>query len=126
MAAVTHWPVFIGTEFTKTLTWYTDKTEYDADPSTATKKNLTGWTGTMVIRRKVGTTAALATLSTAGTGMTLGGAAGTIALLMDDSVTALIEPGKAVFDIILTDASSNAQPPLLEGSLEFRVTSSLQ
>ena len=121
-----HWPVHIGTKFTKTLTWYTDKAEYDDDKSTATKKDLTGWTGTMVIRRKVGDSAAVATLSTADVGMTLGGTAGTIILVMDDAVTALISAGKAVFDIVLTDTSSDAQPPTLEGTVEFIVTSSLQ
>ena len=120
-----HWPVFIGTEFTKTLTWYTSQTEYDANPLTATTVDLTSWTGTMIVRRKVGDGATIATLSTAGTGMTLGGTAGTVALVMDDSVTVLISVGIYVFDIILTDTSSNKQPPLIDGEFEFQRTSTL-
>ena len=126
MAQSIHWTVYIGTEWTRTLTWYTSKTEYDDDPLTATRKDLSNWTGTMVVRRKVGDSAAVATLSTADVGMTLGGTNGTIALVMDDSVTAPISPGRAVFDILLTDTASNVQPPTIEGSLEFRLTSSVQ
>ncbi len=120
-----HWQVYLGTEFTKTLTWYTSKSEYDSNPATASTKDLTSWTGTMIIRRKVGDGATIATLSTAGTGMTLGGSAGTIALVMDDSVTSPLGVGVYVFDIVLTDTSSNAQPPLIDGTLEFIRTSTL-
>ncbi len=120
-----HWPAFIGTEFTKTLTSYTSKAEYDANPSTATTVDYTGWSGSMVVRRRVGDGTAVATLSTAGTGMTLGGTAGTVALVMDDSVTVLISVGIYVFDIILTDTSSNKQPPLIDGEFEFQRTSTL-
>lgn len=120
-----HWPAFIGTEFTKTLTSYTSQAEYNADPSTATTVDYTGWVGIMIMRRKVGDGVAIATLSTAGTGMTLGGTAGTVALVMDDAVTALIEVGVYTFDIILTDTASNAQPPLIDGTFEFSRTSTL-
>ena len=126
MARVVHWPVYIGTRWAKTPVWYLDKAEYDDDKTTATKKNLTGWTGIMVVRRKVGDSAAVATLSTTDVGMTLGGVNGTIALVMDDSVTALISAGLAVFDVVLTDTSGDAQPPIIEGTFDFILTSSKQ
>ena len=120
-----HWPVFIGTEFTRTLTWYADQDEFDTDPDTATTIDLTGYTGIAIIRRKVGDGTTVVTLSTADTGMTLGGTAGTVALVMDDSVTSTLGVGKYVFDVVLTDTSSNAQPPLIDGELEVQRTSTL-
>jgi len=126
-AVPVHWPVYIGTRWTRTLTWYTSKTEYEADKTTATKMNLTGYTGQAIMRRKEGDSTAVLTFATTDDSMTLGGANGTIVLLLGgDVTTGSKDPGKYVCDIILTDASSNVLEPTLSIIFEFIPTVTVQ
>ena len=114
--AQVHWPIYIGTKWTKSLTWYSDLAE-------TSPVDLSGYTAQMAVRRGIGDTAALITLTQA-SGITLGGAAGTIVLVIDDSENTFA-PGTAYFDLILKDGTDEL-PPLLGGTLEFIRTVSLQ
>ena len=114
--AQVHWPIYIGTKWTKSLTWYSDLAE-------TSPVNLTGYTAQMDVRRGIGDTSALISLTQA-SGITLGGAAGTIVLTIEDSENTFA-PGPAYFDLILNDGTDEL-PPLLGGVLDFIRTVSLQ
>tara|TARA_R110000765_G_scaffold59710_1_gene115882 strand:- start:367 stop:753 length:387 start_codon:yes stop_codon:yes gene_type:complete len=121
------WPVYIATRWSRTLTWYASLAEYEEDPVTAARVDLTGYTATAIARRKDGSTAASLTLTTANDSINLGGTAGTIALLLGGDVTSdAVEAGLYVFDFIFTDASANVLEPTFEGRLEFKRTVTLQ
>ena len=61
--------------------------------------NLTGFTARMQIRETVESTTTIASLTTENGGITLGGAAGTIALLLSATATALLTVDSAVYDL---------------------------
>ena len=112
-AGPTHFEIPCGTRWEVTLTWWLDSTK-------TTAKNLTSYTARMDIRRSIGDADSdrIASLTSAGGDITLGGTAGTIAIVYDDSATGAVTPGLAVFDIELTDPSSNVVR-LLYGTVEF-------
>jgi hypothetical protein len=126
-AGPVHWPVYIGTRWTRTLTWYSSKAQYDADPTTASKVDLTSYTGQAIMRRKEGDTAAVLTFSTDDDSLTLGGTNGTITFLLGgDVVSTSTDPGKYVLDLILTNGSAQVLEPPIEAVLEFIPTVTLQ
>lgn len=86
-----------GTTFNPVLT-YTDNSE------PAVPINLTGYTARMQIRLKQTDTNFIEEL-TDGNGITLGGAAGTIALFISDTDTAAFTFTNAVYDLELIDGS---------------------
>ena len=121
------WPVYIATRWTRTLTWYASKTEYDADPTTASKVDLTSYTGQAIMRKKEGDSAAVITFATTDDSLTLGGTNGTVVFLLGGDVTSTaIDPGRYVCDLILTNGSSQVLEPLLEIVFEFIQTKTLQ
>lgn len=120
-----HWPVFVGAKWARTLTLYTSKDEYDSDPSTAAKKDWTGYTATMAVRSREADATAIVELSTVNGRIVLGGTAGTITLTLDDSVTAAIDPQVGVFDFVPNDGTDQLEP-LFRGQLEFIHSSTLQ
>lgn len=67
--------------------------------------DLTGYTARMQIRETLDATIILATLTTENGGITLGGAAGTIDLLLDAAATALLDFTNAVYDLELVDTA---------------------
>jgi len=79
--------------------------------------NLTGYSATMTIRPFVGSNTTTLVL-TNGNGITLGGAAGTVAILISAAVTADFEPSRYSYDFVLNSGSVITR--LLEG--KFVVT----
>ena len=79
--------------------------------------NLTGYSATMTIRPFVGANTTTLVL-TNGNGITLGGAAGTVAILISAAVTADFEPSRYSYDFVLNSGSVVTR--LLEG--KFIVT----
>lgn len=88
--------------FNKVLTW----------SISGTPVNLTGYTAEMDIKWRGGTTPIVA-LST-GSGITLGGSAGTIAITVSASTMATLEEGTYEYDLVLI--SGSVKTPLVRGS----------
>lgn len=99
-----------GATFRLTITW-TD--------SGGTPINLTGATAHMSIRSQVANTdtgAPWADLTTANGGITLGGAAGTIAILVTDAQTATMTQARGRYDLYVT-LSNGDRDRLMEGAV---------
>ena len=79
--------------------------------------NLTGYTATMTIRPFVGSNTTTLVL-TNGSGITLGGAAGTVDITISAAVTADFSPSRYAYDFVLNSGSVVTR--LLEG--QFIVT----
>lgn len=90
--------IYQGGTFALTITWES------GDP--ATPVNLTGYTASMKVKQGQTT---LFTL-TSGDGITLGGTAGTISLSYSATNTALLTPGTADYDLLLTSGTSVVTP----------------
>ncbi len=82
-----------------------------------TALNLTGYTAAMQVRESVGSTATLVNL-TNGSGITLGGTAGTIGVTISSTASAAISAGSYSYDLELNSGSTITR--LLEGA--FNVT----
>lgn len=110
-AGPVHLEIPTYSEFGVSMTWYVTTV------AAGTKKDLTNYTAAMDIRRKPSDSTALAAL-TSGSGITLGGTAGTINIELTDVETAAIDPGFGYWDLELIDsAGSNMQ--LVHGTCEF-------
>jgi hypothetical protein len=109
-AGPVHFEIPTYSEFGVTMTWYTTSAK------TATV-DLSSYTAAMDIRRKQSDSSALIAL-TSGSGITLGGSAGTIDIALTDTQTAAISPGFGVWDLELID-SSGSNLRLVEGTCEF-------
>jgi hypothetical protein len=72
-----------------------------------TALNLTGYTSAMQVREAADSTATLLSLSTGGSGIVLGGTAGTIAVTITSTQSAAIPSGSFAYDLEIT--SSGAQ-----------------
>lgn len=94
-----------GATFALTLTWL--------DTDGVTPINLTGYTARMKIKKSVGGTE-IASLTNA-SGITLGGVAGTIAILIADTATAAYTFKRAVYDLELVNGSTVTR--LIEGNV---------
>lgn len=81
--------------------------------------NLTGYTARMHIRDSVDASTTIATLTTENGGITLGGAAGTVELLMAAAATSAIAVSQAVYDLEIVDTLLKVTR-LLEGSITFK------
>lgn len=90
-----------GATFRKTLTW---KTGTPAAPV-----DLTGCTARMHIRAEVGATTTLAELTTENGGITLGGAAGTIVLLITATQTSQFAWVDGVYDLEVVFADTTVR-----------------
>lgn len=97
-----------GATFSRTLTW-----KQDGSPV-----NITGYTAALQVRRKHSTPDVAVSL-TSGSGITLGGAAGTITFTITAATTAALGDGFYRYDLELTSGSGQVTR-LIEGS--FRVT----
>jgi hypothetical protein len=82
-----------------------------------TALNLTGYTAAMQVRESAGAATALVSL-TNGSGITLGGTAGTIGVIVAATATAALSSGSYSYDIELNSGSTVTR--LLEGA--FNVT----
>jgi hypothetical protein len=83
-----------------------------------TAQNLTGYTAAMMVRESADASTAVISLSTAGSGIVLGGAAGTIAVTIGASVTGAVDAGSYSYDLELYSGAVTTR--LLQGS--FLVT----
>ena len=97
--------------------WAVTMTLYLTSAKTTTK-DLSGYTAAMDIRRKQSDSSALIALATGGSGITLGGDAGTITLVLTDTQTAASTPGPGVWDLELIDGDGQ-NTRLIEGTCEF-------
>jgi hypothetical protein len=82
-----------------------------------TALNLTGYTAAMQVRESADSTATLVSL-TNGSGITLGGTAGTIGVTISSTASAAVDAGSYSYDLELNSGSTITR--LLEGS--FNVT----
>lgn len=95
-------------------TWNYDLTWTTGDP--ATPVNLTGYSARMQVRTEVDATDTILDLtSLVGGAITLGGAAGTIALDLSATSTADVTPGTHVYDLELV-SGAGVVTRLLQGS----------
>ncbi len=99
--------IYVGATFSVTLTWETGSTPAAVD--------LTGYTAAMDIRSGEGGTLLL-TLSTSNSRITLGGAAGTIALTITAADTAALTEGLYEYDLLLT-SGGGVVTPLVAGTV---------
>ena len=109
-AGPVHFEIPCFSEFAVTMTWYTTSAK-------SATVDLSNYTAAMDIRRKQSDSSALIAL-TSGSGITLGGSAGTIDIALTDTQTAAITPGPGVWDLELID-SSGSNLRLVEGTCEF-------
>lgn len=87
--------IFQGATYRHRITW---KLAPDQN-TTPTPVDLTGCTARMQVRAKIGATEVLLTLTTENGGVTLGGTAGTIDLLIEAEDTAAITWTSGVYDL---------------------------
>lgn len=104
--------IYQGATFTKSLTW---KTAPDENAAT-TPVNLTGCTARMQIRAKLESTAPLLSLTTENGGISLGGTAGTVELLIDADDTTAITWKAGVYDLEIVFAGGEVRR-LMYGSV---------
>lgn len=106
-AAVYNFTLEQGTTYDQTLTW---KTQADVPI------NLTGSTARMQLRQSPESSTALLNLTTENGGITLGGSAGTVRLLITATQTALLTFNVAVYDLEIV-SSSGVVTRLMKGSI---------
>ena len=97
-----------GETFDRTVTWTIDDVAV----------NVTGYTARLQIRKRHTSTATVASL-TSGSGLTLGGTAGTIQIVLSATATAALDARRYVYDLELV-SGSGAVYRILEGA--FNVT----
>jgi len=97
-----------GESFEREFTWSLD----------AVPVNVTGFTATATVRVNPSDTTSVLSLSV-GSGITLGGSAGTVLLTIADDVSALLSAGTYVWDLFLTSAGG-LSTPLLAGRVTVR------
>lgn len=78
--------------------------------------NLTGYTAEMKIRKNSSTGTVLKTLTTANSGVTLGGTAGTVTVAMSSNETDVLPVGRHVYDLELVSGGGEVHR-VLEGRL---------
>jgi len=109
-AGPVHFEIPTYSEWGVTMTWYLTSAK-------TTTKDLSTYTAAMDIRRKQSDSSALIAL-TSGSGITLGGSAGTIVIALTDTQTAAVTAGPGVWDLELID-SGGSSLRLVEGTCEF-------
>ena len=97
-----------GATFRKSVTWKTG--------TPATPVDLTGCTARMHVRSDIKSPTVLLDLTTVNGGITLGGAAGTVELMLTDEQTAAITWTTAVYDLEIEFATGDVRR-LLYGSV---------
>lgn len=94
-----------GSTFTKNITYKIDETPV----------NLTGYSSRLQVRENYYSTSTIVSLLSSGSGITLGGSAGTIDLFIDDEVTKDFPAGNWVYDLEIESGNGNTDR-LLEGN----------
>jgi hypothetical protein len=98
-----------GATFNRVITW----NDSDGDPV-----DLGGYTARMQVRQRYVSTSTVLSL-TSGSGITLGGALGTITLLVSASATAEVATGEYLYDLELV-SGGGVVTRLLQGSFTVR------
>lgn len=98
--------VYKGATFDKTIVWKDEN---------GTLVNLTGWKARMHMRETVGAETPFLTLTTENGSVALGGAAGTINLIVSAATTAAIEAEQGVYDLEMVAPDDVTVTRLLEG-----------
>lgn len=101
--------IYGGATFTRRVVW---------KDSLGAIVDLTGYTARMQIRQSVRNPAVLVELTTENGGITLGGAAGTVDLLLTSTETAALTARAGVYDLELID-SEGIVTRLLQGAVEI-------
>lgn len=96
-----------GETFDRTVTWKIDDVAV----------NLTGYTARLQIRKTHKSTSAVVSL-TSSSGLTLGGSAGTIQIVISATATAALTAGKYVYDLELVSAGG-VVTRVIEGAFEL-------
>ncbi len=99
--------IYQGATFSRVLTWK------DANNALI---NVTGYTGRLQIRTSPDAPSAFVNLTTENGGITLGGALGTITLLITASQTSLIAEASGVYDLEMISGSVVTR--LLQGNVD--------
>lgn len=99
MAESVNFTVRQGDTFDRTVTW-----EIGPDENTLTPVNLTGYTAAMQIRATYASPSNVVSLTQA-SGLTLGGSAGTIRIVISASATAALDARTYVYDLEVTSGS---------------------
>jgi hypothetical protein len=102
--------IVTGTDFSRNLLWRT----IEGGPI-----DLTNWSARMQIRAASDPAPLYADLSSTGTGIVLGGAAGTIVISISAADTAAFPAGVAKYDLFMTDPAS-ATSCLVFGNVTIR------
>jgi hypothetical protein len=97
--------IWCGATWERTFTWRVD----------GTLVNWTGYTAKLQVKQYLNDTSVL-TL-TSGSGITLGGSAGTIAVVMSSALTGAVTPGDYLYDLEVTNGSITYR--VLEGKFTF-------
>ena len=97
--------VYCGATWERTFTWTIN----------GTPVNWTGYTAKMQVKEYLNSDSVL-TL-TSGSGITLGGSAGTISLVMSSAATGAVTPGQYIYDLEVTNGTVTYR--VLEGKLTF-------
>jgi hypothetical protein len=97
--------IWCGATWERTFTWRVD----------GTLVNWTGYTAKLQVKQYLNDASVL-TL-TSGSGITLGGSAGTIALVMSSALTGAVTPGSYLYDLEVTNGTVTYR--VLEGKLQF-------
>jgi hypothetical protein len=98
-------PVWCGATWSKTFTWTIDTVPV----------NWTGYTAKMQVKEHLNSDSVV-TL-TSGSGITLGGSAGTVDITISSALTGAVTPGQYIYDLEVTNGSITYR--LLEGKLTF-------
>jgi hypothetical protein len=97
--------VYCGATWERTFTWRVD----------GTLVNWTGYTAKLQVKQYLNDASVL-TL-TSGSGITLGGSAGTIAIVMSSTLTGAVTPGEYLYDLEVTNGTIIYR--VLEGKFTF-------
>ena len=96
-----------GETFDRTVTWKIDNVAV----------NMTGYTARMQVRKTHRSTSPIVSLTQA-SGLTLGGSAGTIQIVISATATAALTAGRYVYDLELVSAGG-VVTRVIKGSIEF-------
>jgi hypothetical protein len=99
--------IYQGTTFNQQFTWKDQNNMLI---------NLTGFLARMMARTSIDVAIPFITLTSAGGGIALGGAAGTITLSMSDTLTSALSPVSGVYDLEVVDGAGTVTR-LLQGNL---------
>ncbi len=100
--------IYQGATYSQQFTW---------KDQAGTPMNLTGYIARMMARVSVDAATPFINLTTENNGIELGGAAGTIHIMMSDVQTAALTPQHGIYDLELENSAAKIVIRLLQGTL---------